>query len=345
MVNKIFLLAEWQPQSAIMIAWPHKEGDFDDQLENAEHTYQLIADAISNRQQLLILCKNNHHQKHIESLLNPNDNIFFLHVPYNDIWVRDTAPLTIKQNNEYYFLNFQFNGWGNKYPYYDDNNISLELFNSEFFPNIKIKSFDYVLEGGSIESDGKGTLLTTRQCLLNSNRNPQFSENQISLILKQELGATKILWLDQQALEGDDTDAHIDTLARFCPGNIITYSSCNNPDDIHYSGLKRMEEQLKSFNNIEGKPFNLLPLPLPDPIYNKHGQRLPANYCNFLIINEAVLLPVYNDPKDDLASQQISSCFPEHEIIKIPCLSLIQQFGSLHCITMQFPENVFNPAA
>ncbi len=343
--NKIRLPAEWESQSAILIAWPHEQGDFGDQLDNVEETYQLIVNIIASKQKLIILCKNNTYQKHIEGLLQPSGNIHFLHISYNDIWVRDTAPLTILQNNEYYFLNFQFNGWGNKYPFQDDNAINSGLFNSGFFPSIKIKSIDFVLEGGSIDSDGKGTLLTTRQCLLNKNRNPKFSKNQISQILKHKLGAKKILWLDQQALEGDDTDAHIDTLARFCPKNIIAYSSCDNPDDIHYSQLKSMEEQLKSFTDTEEKPFVLLPLPLPGPIYNKSYQRLPANYCNFLITNQAVLLPVYDDPNDDFAYQQISSCFPGHEIIKIACLSLIQQFGSLHCMTMQFPDKIFNPTA
>ncbi len=343
MDNKIYLPAEWEVQSAILIAWPYKMGDFGDQFESAEETFQLIANTISKRQRLIILCKNHNHQKYIEDLLNSSENIHFLHISYNDIWVRDTAPLTIKKNNEYYFLNFQFNGWGKKYPFLDDNAINTGLFNSGLFPNIRIKSFNFVLEGGSIESDGKGTLLTTRQCLLNDNRNPNFTKNQISLILKNEFGVSQILWLDQPALEGDDTDAHIDTLARFCPENVIIYSSCDNPDDIHHSRLKAMETKLKSFSNAEGKPFDSLPLPLPDPIYNKSGQRLPANYCNFLIINNAVLLPVYNDPKDNLAYQQISSCFPTHEIIKIPCTSLIQQFGSLHCMTMQFPEKVFIP--
>ncbi len=343
MDSPVLLPAEWEIQSAILIAWPHEQGDFGDQLNSVEETYQFIANTIANKQPLIILCKNNNHQKHIEDLLQSRENIFFLHISYNDIWVRDTAPLTIKQNNEYYFLNFQFNGWGNKYPFQDDNTINSKLFKSGLFTNIKIKSFDFVLEGGSIESDGKGTLLTTRQCLLNKNRNPKFTQNQIVSILRHELGANQILWLDQQALDGDDTDAHIDTLAHFCPVNMVAYTSCDNTDDNHYSGLKNMEEQLRSCTDTQGKPFDLLPLPLPAPIYDNSGQRLPANYCNFLIINGAVLLPVYNDPKDDFAYHQISCCFPDHEIIKIPCLPLIHQFGSLHCMTMQFPEKVFNP--
>lgn len=206
-------------------------------------------------------------------------------------------------------------------------------------PHIDI---DFVLEGGSVESDGLGTVMTTRQCLLNPNRNPDSSPEDIENKLKLYFGANRILWLDQSNLAGDDTDAHIDTLARFCSPTTIAYTSCDDKEDPHYQDLKHMEAQLQKLVDFQGKPYKLVSLPLPSPVYDEDGERLPANYANFLIINGAVLAPIYNDPMDNIALGKLAGCFPDRQILPIPCRPLVQQYGSLHCMTMQFPAKVFS---
>ena len=154
------------------------------------------------------------------------------------------------------------------------------------------------------------------------------------------LGAKRILWVEQSNLAGDDTDAHIDTLARFCDANTIAYTSCDDSEDTHYQSLKNMEAQLKSFRTAAGEPYKLVALPMPKPIMDENGQRLPANYANFLIINEAVMVPVYDDPMDKVAIERLTACFPDRQIIPTPCRPLVHQYGSLHCASMQVPAFV-----
>ena len=333
--------AEWEPQSAVLIAWPKSAGDFSKHLDAVEKTYAIIAETISRRQKLLIVCNNPHHREHIQAKLANNPNIHFLLADTNDIWVRDTVFLTVATGSGYKLLNFRFNGWGNKYPHEKDNALNENLLPQFPAYNAAVEAIDFVLEGGSIESDGEGSILTTRHCLLNPNRNPDFDEAAIEQVLADHLGATRVLWLDQPNLAGDDTDAHIDTLARFCSPSTIAYTSCDDNEDPHYTSLKHMEKQLENLRDKEGKPYKLYNLPLPSPVYNEDGERLPANYANFLVINGAVLAPIYNDPMDNIALAQLRSCFPDHEVIPIPCRSLVHQYGSLHCMTMQFPAQVF----
>jgi agmatine/peptidylarginine deiminase len=190
-----------------------------------------------------------------------------------------------------------------------------------------------------------GTLITTRQCLLNPNRNAGLSQQDIEQRLDKYFGARRVLWLDQENLSGDDTDAHIDTLARFCTADTIAYTSSNNPTDKHFNSLKNMAAQLHELRTQSGKPYQLIPLPMPAPIYDEEGQRLPANYANFLVINGAVMVPAYDDPMDDIARQRLAGCFPDREIIATPCRPLVHQYGSLHCMTMQFTAGALGVGA
>ena len=251
--------------------------------------------------------------------------------------MRDTVFLSVEKEGSITHLNFLFNGWGEKYQHQNDNNLNHKLLNAKPFKGKAHKDIDFILEGGSVESDGIETILTTKQCLLNPNRNKGLTQQQIEQQLLENLGAKRILWLDQENLSGDDTDAHIDTLARFCSANTIAYTSCKDTDDLHYTNLKYMERQLQDFRNPAGDPYHLVALPLPKPIFDGDGQQLPANYANFLIINHAVLVPTYGDAMDDIALKRLGECFPQHEIIAIPCKPLVHQYGSLHCMTMQFP--------
>ncbi|MGD0959132.1 MAG: agmatine deiminase family protein [Methylomonas sp.] len=334
--------AEWEPQSAVIIAWPHASGDFTN-LPAVENTYQFIATTISRFQTLVILCKNGEHQEHIQSLLAGNPAVHYIQADYNDIWLRDTVFLSLEWRHpkaKAQLLNFRFNGWGNKYPHDADNTLNFTLFAHPIFKGHPTATLDLVLEGGSVETDGLGTILTTKNCLLNPNRNPKLSADAISTQLRNYLGAKRILWLEQSNLAGDDTDAHIDTLARFVNPETIAYTSCDDPEDAHYAGLKNMAAQLQAFRTPTGQPYRLVALPLPKPISDEHGAVLPANYANFLIINGAVLAPVYDDPMDNIALERLTACFPAHEIIPAPCRPLVHQFGSLHCATMQIPAFV-----
>lgn len=334
--------AEWEHQSAVLIAWPHSSGDFNQHIDAIESTYLFTARTIAQYQNLIIVCRDDSHQRRIKSLLLGDNNITFIQATVNDNWVRDTVCLSVENNGEPQLLNFRFNGWGNKYPHHDDDALNHKLLAHSPFLGIKHQDIDFILEGGSIESDGAGTLLTTRQCLLNPNRNTELTKAEIEQQLAQHLGAAQVLWIDQDSLAGDDTDAHIDTLARFCNPTTIAYTSCVDIDDQHYSGLKRMEAQLQSLRTPSGEPYNLIALPLPKAIFNDKGQRLPANYANFLIINNAVMVPAYDDPMDVVSAGCLRDCFPDRTIIPTPCRPLVQQYGSLHCMTMQFPSEVLN---
>lgn len=334
--------AEWEPQSAVVIAWPHPTGDFTN-LPAVEDNYRFIANTISRFEPLIIICKDGEHQQHIHGRLGENQAIHFIQADYNDIWLRDTVFLSLEWQHpkaKLQLVNFRFNGWGNKYPHAADNALNLALFAHPIFKGLPTAGVDLVLEGGSIESDGQGTLLTTKNCLFNPNRNPGLSEQAISSQLQNYLGAKRILWLEQNNLAGDDTDAHIDTLARFVDANTIAYCSCDDESDPHYAGLKNMEAQLQAFRTESGSAYRLVPLPLPSPIADEHGQPLPANYANFLIINGAVLVPVYEDAKDSVALERLADCFPKHEVIAVPCRALVHQYGSLHCASMQIPAFV-----
>jgi agmatine deiminase len=306
------LPAEWEPQDAVLLTWPHAQTDWADCLEDAQKTFSEIEAAIRRFQPVIMV----------------RPDAFAL--PSNDTWSRDFGPLTIEENGQPVLLDFTFNGWGGKFPAELDNALTSKLHALGAFGTTPFRSVDLVLEGGSIESDGKGTLLTTSTCLLNPNRNPELNKAQIEQRLKDEFGAHTILWLDHGHMEGDDTDAHIDTLARLCPERTIIYVACDDPADTHYADLKAMEAELQSL-----KKYRLLPLPWPSAKYDSDGERLPATYANYLVINGAVLVPTYNDPKDFQALEVVSCAFPDREIIGIDCSTLIRQHGSLHCVTMQ----------
>jgi agmatine deiminase len=204
-----------------------------------------------------------------------------------------------------------------------------------------LKTIGLIMEGGSIESDGLGTILTTSKCLLSPNRNPQLDKSEIEQAMASLLGARRVLWLNHGWLAGDDTDSHIDTLARICPENTIVYQACDNPLDEHFHELKLMEEELKTFRAPDGSSYRLIALPWPKARFDDQAHRLPATYANFLVINGAVLAPTYGDREiDDKALACIGQVFPGREVIGINCLPLIEQHGSLHCVTMHLPAGV-----
>lgn len=337
----VFLPAEWYPQSGIQLTWPHETTDWYTTLDKVIPCYVAIARAIAEREKLLIICQDADMVK--RQLQDCNlVNITFCAMPTNDTWARDHGAITIIENGKPVLLDFKFNGWGLKFAANHDNLITNKLYQQAVFqPEVVYRNMQHlVLEGGGIESDGQGTLLSTTECLLSPNRNGYLSQKDIEDTLKSIFNLKRVLWLHHGALEGDDTDSHIDTLARFCDEQTIAYVQCTDTSDVHFEALTAMEEELKQFTNLEGKPYRLLPLPMADEARDEAGNRLPATYANFLIMNDAVLLPFYGLAKDYQAKELLQAAFPGKEIIGINCEPLIQQHGSLHCITMQYPEGV-----
>ena len=332
------LPAEWEHQSGVLISWPTNSTDWRDNLPEAEATYLELTKLIAQHSHTYICCNDPDTRQHVEKLCSDaniqSKRYSLFSIPYDDTWTRDYGPISIRRENEIDWLNFEFNAWGGKYEFQQDRKLTQSL-HRHFSDKRILENIDFVLEGGSIDSDGEGTVLTTSQCLLDPARNPGLTKKQIEGRLKVSLGVRRILWIDHGHLQGDDTDAHIDTLARFCSPDTITYVKCSNPADPHFNSLSAMEMQLKSFRKLNGQAYQLIPLPLSSTCFNTEGQPLPASYANFLIINDAVLAPVYGLDSDTLALTQLQKAFPGHKIIPIQCRSLIEQYGSLHCITMQ----------
>lgn len=345
MKETVYFPPEWYPQSAIMLTLPQKASDWCEVYDEVITCYKKLIDAIWPTQPVVVLVRD---KKEAHELLFSSEtlpaNVRLHEVPTNDTWVRDYGAITVLKNEKPVWLDFQFNGWGLKFAADKDNRVNTLITLSGLLgKEVAYEShLDFVLEGGSIESDGAGTLMTTQHCLMAPNRNVGKTEKEIELFLKETFGVEQILWLHHGALEGDDTDGHIDTLARFCPNNTITYVKCNDPNDSHYRELHLMEQELRQFTNAEGEAYRLVPLPMPDPVYDEEGRRLPATYANFLIMNRAVLCPTYAQPeKDREAMNRLSELFEGKTIIGVDCRVLITQNGSLHCSTMQFPEGVF----
>ena len=327
-----------------MLTWPHPDSDWRDSLDVIEPVYLQMTRAISRYERVLLICHDDKHILHVTALLNQagaaSGSVRCVTARTNDTWVRDYGPLFVSGSDKPRLLDFIFDGWGGKYESGFDNQVSQLLFDAGVFTAASLVQHSLVLEGGAIDTDGYGTLLTTTRCLLESARNPGKDKVALEACFHEQLGIERILWLDHGRLPGDDTDGHVDMLARFCTPHDIAYLQCTDPNDAYYEELAAMEQQLRGFIAYDGTPYTLHPLRMPRAICSDSGERLPASYANFLIINHAVLVPVYDDPADQQALGVLQRCFPDREIIAINCLPLIQQYGSLHCATMQLPEGV-----
>lgn len=338
------LPSEWTTQSGILLAWPRPDSDWGEDLAVVEPVFAAIASRISHHEKVVVTCADTGHRARVMALIEKArgrlSRISFPLAPSNDVWARDHGPITVIESGRPLLLDFRFNGWGGKYASDLDNRLTRTLHMEGVFGATPLRGIDFVLEGGSIDSDGLGTLLTTTRCLLAPTRNPGKSRTQIEARLRESLGVERVLWLEHGYLAGDDTDSHVDMLARFCDERTIAYTACDDAGDEHYDELRRMARELAALRTADDRPYRLVPLPLPHPKRNRDGDRLPASYANFLIINGAVLAPVYSDPADEIALDRLRACFPDREIIDIPCLPLITQSGSLHCATMQLPAGV-----
>ena len=317
------MMAEWEHQSMVQLTWPHEGTDWATILDEITAVYEKMAREIRKREPLLIV-----------------DSI-----PHNDTWARDHGFITIEETSfdqkskALVLLDFCFNGWGEKFEAALDNAINRRIYDEGKVKGEYVDCLDFVLEGGSIESDGEGTIFTTSGCLLAPHRNQPMTQAEIEARLKHDLCAERVLWIDYGNLTGDDTDGHIDTLVRIAPNYTLLYIGCDDEADEQYADLKKMEDQLKTFRTLSGEPYKLVKLPMPRAIYDEDGLRLPATYANFLVINGAVLVPTYNQPDLDAeAKRLIGEAFLGRDVVGIDCRSIIKQHGSLHCCTMQYPE-------
>ena len=323
------LPAEWEPQWGVQLTWPHADTDWAPILNEIIATYHEMAREIAKRERLIVVAPED----------AARDMLRFV-CPTDDTWARDHGFITlVDDKGGAKLLDYCFNGWGEKFESQLDNAINRCIFDEGKVKGEYVDCLDFVLEGGSIESDGRGTIFTTSCCLLAPHRNQPMTKDEIEARLKKDLCAERVLWIDYGNLVGDDTDGHIDTLVRIAPNDTLLYIGCYYESEEQYEELEKMEEQLKTFRTIEGEPYKLVKLPTPRPIYDEDNERLPATYANFLIMNGAVLVPTYNQPDLDAeAMRLIGEVFPDREIVGIDCRSVIKQHGSLHCCTMQYPR-------
>lgn len=335
-----FLPSEWHTQSGVQLTWPHAGTDWAHMLTEVQECFTAIAREVAKRELLFIVAPNIDAVKsQIANRVNI-DNVRFYECETNDTWARDHGAITLIDGGAPHLLDFCFNGWGQKFVAGLDNQITRKAFAAGHFNGTYCNKLDFVLEGGSIESDGMGTILTTSTCLMAPNRNETLNKKDIEERLLSYFHAQQVLWLDYGYLAGDDTDSHVDTLARLCPNNTIAYVKCEDKEDEHFEQLDQMEKQLCTFKTLSGEPYRLLALPMANCVKD-HGERLPATYANFLIINGAVLYPTYNQPSNDAkAAEVLAEAFPDYDLIGIDCRVLIKQHGSLHCVTMQYPVGV-----
>jgi len=341
MTDKLRFPAEWEPQSAILIAWPHAGTDWAERLGEVEETYIALVAAVTRFQDCWICVADDDVETYAEARLRSARvdmrRVRFIPFDYDDTWLRDSGPITLREGGGFRILDFRFTAWGGKFEAGRDDRLVEALCAQGLFGATPRQRIDFALEGGAIETDGAGTLLTTWRCL--HERHPQASREELTAKLSGWLAQDRVLWLDHGGLEGDDTDAHIDTLARFAPDDAIVFQACDDAADTHYAELQAMAGEIAALRTRDGRPYRLFPLPWARPILDG-GRRLAASYANFLVLNGAVLMPAYGDPADALAADVLARAYPGREVVQVPCRPLIWQNGSLHCITMQLPAGL-----
>ncbi len=340
------LAPEWFPQSGVQLTWPHAGTDWVYMLQDVTECYIRLAFEIATREPLLVVAPDVESvQRLLEEKLpsRATQNIRYFACETNDTWARDHGFLTLVTNDGPQLLDFRFNGWGGKFAADKDNAINAQLAQTDLLNGHYVDCLDFELEGGSIETDGNGTLLTTAECLLNPNRNGgRFVQADVERILGERLGVDHFLWLHHGYLAGDDTDSHVDTLARLCPNDTIAYVKCTDETDEHFGALAAMEQELQAFRTKNGQPYRLVPLPMAEAAFDEDGARLPATYANYLVMDGTVLYPTYGQEETDkAAAAAIRLAYPDRDVVGVDCRALIRQHGSLHCATMQFPRGVF----
>ena len=335
--------AEWEPHQATWLSWPHNLETWPGSpLLEIQKVWVEIVYYLHTGEEVHINVENDLMEEEARSLLQERrvdfSNVFFHHFPTNDTWIRDHGPIFImgekKGKNQLALLDWNYNAWGDKYPPYDlDNAIPEQI---AAYLKMERISLGWVLEGGSIEVNGSGTLLTTESCLLNPNRNPQLNRSEIEELLRHYLGVKKILWLGD-GIVGDDTDGHIDDLARFVASDTVVTVVEEDFNDENYQALQENFQRLTEMSDEKGTPLKIIQLPMPAPIESDTG-RLPASYANFYIANDVVLVPTFEDPKDGQALDKIKRLFPTRRTVGINCRQVVKGLGAFHCVTQQQPK-------
>jgi agmatine deiminase len=336
-VQDLTLLPEWAEQEAVILAWPNADTDWHPWLNEVQITYVDIINAINDANAIVILLCRKQELVLIKSLIPDTAKVLCVTCDYNDTWARDYAFLTCESANGNVPVSFRFNGWGQKFDATKDDTINRLILAS--LCQQPMQYCDIVLEGGALEIDQNQHLISTRSCLFNTSRNGTLTEKEYVDVFTHKLGAANISILEHGYLEGDDTDGHIDTLVRFTPlHGLVIQGAYNRPNDSHFDGLFKLRMECQ-----KALPTHAIyELPLPE-MHNQDGERLPASYANFLICNKSVLFPIYKQEEDVEALKIIQNAFPNHKIVPLNCAPLVQQFGSLHCITMQVPCDTIKP--
>lgn len=311
-------IPEWNEQEYLMLSLPHEKSDWKPYLGEIVQAYKEFVRAASEFQKVLLIAPSKSDFVPFENMAN----VEFFICDTNDTWIRDFGAIDILEDNRLKALDFTFNAWGNKFQSELDNEVNSKLFKEKF--KEKLTKIDFILEGGSIDFNGEGVMLTSSNCLLNENRNSHLDKSQIEAKLKEIFGLKQIIWLENGFIKGDDTDHHIDTLARFIDKNTIAYSVCEDEEDEHYIPLQKMKKEL------EATGFNLIELPLPKPLYYE-GRRLGATYANFVFVNDALIMPFYKDENDEIIRQRLAKALPERKIVGVDARVFLRQNGSLHC--------------
>ncbi len=338
----MYLPPEWNKHYGTWTTYPQNPETFFDRIEQARDEFCQMVKYVSEGEKVHINVNDEKIKEDLEKRLQKFDavkkNIFIHIIPTNDAWCRDYGAIFVKDKNEWIGLDFEFNSWGGKYPYELDNQVAQKM--CQILDN-PCKKVNMVLEGGSIDVNGNGSLLTTESCLLNKNRNPDMSKEEIEENLKKYFGVKQILWL-KEGIVGDDTDGHIDDITRFVNENTIITAIEEDKDDINYEPLMENYERLKTFKDINGKPFNIITIPMPEPQYydypDEKNYRLPASYANFYISNKYVIVPIFNCKHDEIALKTLQKIFNNRKVVGIYAYDIVIGLGAFHCLTMQIPQ-------
>ncbi|MBI4995248.1 agmatine deiminase family protein [Candidatus Peregrinibacteria bacterium] len=324
--------AEWEPHQGTWLAWPHNLDHWPGKFEKIPPVYAKIVNALLEGGEEVFICVNDEEMERSARKILPQ-KVKFFQIPTNASWSRDHGPIFVRDKTGKLIIeDWIFNAWGDQWPHDKDDIVPQKIAEQLKLPLVQP---GIVLEGGSIDVNGKGLLLTTTQCLLNKNRNPHLTQKQIEKYLRDYLGAEKILWLEEGII-GDDTSGHIDDIARFTDEKTIVAAVEENPKDENYKILKKNFEDLKNMTDQNGKPFKIVPIPMPEPVICE-GQRLPASYINFYIANKAVLVPIFRGKNDARALKILAELFLTRKIIGIDCVDLVWGLGTIHCLTQQQP--------
>ena len=325
--------AEWQPHTACWLAFPSHRDLWLDSLDIVQTEFVALAKAIAQSESLEILVLEE--TATLAKELLGDLPVRFHQIPFGDIWMRDITPIYVKNTDgKLGALHFQWNGWGGKYLLEHDDRVADRILQTLDIPNFK---FDWVLEGGAIEVDGEGTCLTTKQCLLNPNRNPNMDQAAIESGLKSALGVEKVLWIEEGLLN-DHTDGHIDTIARFIAPHTVMCMQPNSKEDPNYQVLNHITEQLESMTDAKGRKLNVIKIPSPNLVLDDQGEIMPASYLNFYISNDSVIIPIYGSDNDELAVEAIAAHFPNRKAIGLAAKHILLGGGAFHCITCHQPQ-------